>query len=125
MHISFTILGKPQPKQRARKGKSWNGKVVWYTPEPTRRFESAAKVAAWKAIVLSGLSWPLDAQYALHVDAFFPDARGYDWDNTVKSVADGMQGSAYKNDRQLVRFSGGKSIDRANPRTEVRLEVIV
>ena len=124
VHISFVVPGKPQPKQRARKGVSWSGKVIWYTPKETVIFE---KSVAWQAMfaLAQHEDWPKDAKYKISVFAFFPDSRRRDFDNVIKSVLDGMNKLAYHNDSQVVDHGeSGKRVDALYPRTEVRLEVI-
>lgn len=128
MKLEFTIPGKPQPKQRARQGRTPSGKSCFYTPNPTRLYEKAvgdnARAAMWRLRMATGDQWPLDARYRLEIDAYFPNARQHDLDNVCKAVSDGMNRSAFADDSQVVELEGRKLIDRENPRTVVRLEVL-
>lgn len=65
------------------------------------------------------------ARFKLSVRAYFPDARRRDLDNLIKSVADALNGVAYRDDTQIVQLGESeKHVDKLNPRTEVRLEVV-
>ncbi len=126
--LSITIVGKPQPKERARQGRTRAGKAIWYTPERTRRYQRAVATAAllarqtWQTI--HGTTWPLDASYEVWVSLTFRDRRIADGDNCLKSVLDGAEGVLWRNDRQVV----SKHVWRTAPskvdegvRVEVRL----
>ncbi len=112
--ISFVVPGKPQGKQRARRGRG--GK--WYTPTPTVRYESAVATRAMIAMSAQSIqktAFPVE----ITVCTYFPDARRRDADNVLKSVCDGMNGVVYADDSQVVRATVTKAIDREHPRTEV------
>ena len=114
MKLSFTVEGKPQPKQRARRGKHGH----WYTPKRTMSYEKAVAKAAMVAMSEQGIkktAFPVQ----IEVWAYFPDARARDADNVLKSAGDGMQGVVYVNDSQVADCTAHGRIDREHPRTEV------
>lgn len=107
---SFTVLGNPQPKQRARKGKGNRH----YTPAETVRYESAVRAIG---SLRKPPGWPMDGEYHLFVVAYFADRRPRDIDNVVKSVSDALNKVAFDDDNQVVRVSAEKRVDPSNPRT--------
>ncbi len=114
MTLSFTVEGKPQGKQRARRGKGGR----WYTPKETVTYERAVAKAAMVAMSEQGIkktAFPVE----IAVCAYFPDVHVRDADNVLKSAGDGMQGVVYVNDSQVTRATVTKAIDREHPRTEV------
>jgi crossover junction endodeoxyribonuclease RusA len=115
MRLDFTVSGKPQPKQRARKGVEGR----WYTPKPTRDYErSVGMLAAFQR----PKGWPRDASYAVEVVCYMPDNRRRDIDNVAKSVLDGCNGILWNDDAQVVRVVVSKEMDKTNPRTVVCVE---
>lgn len=116
--LSFTVIGPPQPKERARRGKGGR----WYTPERTRRYEAAVKAMASLSVPRG---WPMDARYSVTVTAWFPDGRHRDVDNVLKAAQDACAGILFDNDRRVVESIARRGgIDRANPRTVVTVEVV-
>lgn len=126
MQVSFMLPGKPQPKQRARMGKGGR----WYTPKETRAFERSIKSAAhfrtlaYKA--LTGEPWPVDKanRYRLEVWCYMPDARRRDGDNVLKAVCDACNGVLWVDDAHVTSKTVTVEVDREDPRTEVKVEVI-
>ena len=110
--INFTIPGKPQPKERARRGK--NGQ--WYTPFSTRIYEAKVVTMAKRAHVRSVIG-PVEVS----LDVYFPDKRRRDLDNVLKAVMDALNGVAYQDDSQIVRLKVVRLVDRDNPRVEVTI----
>ncbi len=112
-----TIPGKPQTKQRARRGKRGR----WFTPKATRDYErSVGLLAAFARPPL----WPLDAQYRVTLDLFFPDKRRRDVDNCAKAVLDGCNQILWDDDSQVAELITRRDYDKANPRAVVIVEVI-
>ena len=118
--LSFTVDGKPQGKQRARRGKGGR----WYTQAATVVYENTVSAEALAAMTVSGIvrryrrySGPVN----LTVACYFPDARRRDADNVLKSVMDGMNGIAYRDDSQVTKATVTKAIDREHPRTEIEV----
>ena len=59
--------------------------------------------------------------FEIEIDAFFPSNR-QDLDNVLKGVLDNLQScKAIENDRNCVRITAQKFIDKINPRIEFRL----
>lgn len=117
MIFPFSVLGPPQPKQRARRCP--NGKHV--TPQRTRDYE---RLVGSVALMLRPRGWKLDGEYHVEVRAYFPDARGRDVDNVAKSVLDGLNRVLWHDDRQVIRCSSEKHIDRERPRIDVWVELV-
>lgn len=115
MICAFTVLGPPQPKERARACP--NGKHV--TPLKTRRYE---RLVGTVACLQVPRGWPLDGIYVVEVQAYFADRRARDVDNVAKAVLDGLNKVLWRDDRQVLRLVSEKHVDRAKPRVEVRVE---
>jgi crossover junction endodeoxyribonuclease RusA len=88
------IPGKPQPKQRARKGAGGR----WYTPLETRQYERLVKQCA---LVARPVGWRLDGRYHVTIHVFAPDKRNRDLDNIAKSILDGCNGILWADDAQV------------------------
>lgn len=119
--LRFDVMGPPQPKQRARKGKGGH----WFTPEPTRRYETAVKSAAAEAIAQRRADlppWPTDRRYRVTVWAVFGDNRRRDADNVGKAVLDALNGIAWKDDSQVEMLAVWRHVDRDNPHTAIAVE---
>lgn len=118
--LRLIVPGKPQPKQRARKGKGGRH----YTPPETRAFESLVRLVGlqvtqrWK--LATGKPWDKSGDFALGVTAYMPDRLKRDLSNVEKSIEDGLNGIAWHDDSQVKhRLEGGIKYDRERPRTEV------
>ena len=116
---SFFAEGRPQPKQRARVTRRGA-----YTPKPTRDWERSVGWTAKAAMAGHGppsgaairiditayyappKSWPAERRAAALQRAEYPG--GADVDNIAKAVADGLQGVAYEDDRQVVALRVSK-----------------
>lgn len=115
----FTVLGPPQPWQRAgttRKG-------VRYTQPETKRYEQAIKVAAM-SVRLHTDTWPKNGRYRLHVAAYFADHRRRDLDNVLKAVCDALNGVAYDDDSQINVMHIERWVDANRPRTVITVEAM-
>jgi crossover junction endodeoxyribonuclease RusA len=112
---SFTVLGPPQPKQRARSGKGNRH----YTPAETVRYENAVRAIG---SLRKPPSWDMQGSYHLTVVAYFADNRARDADNVLKAVSDALNKVAFDDDNQVVKVSAEKHVDRENPRTEVTVQ---
>lgn len=93
--VAFELNRRPHPKGRPRFGKTHA-----YTDPKTREFEALVKVACTKAMAGA-------APYAGPVELLtlfeYRDARVADVSNLVKAIEDGMNGSAWLDDKQVCR----------------------
>ncbi|MDO7787891.1 RusA family crossover junction endodeoxyribonuclease [Desulforamulus aquiferis] len=113
--VSFTVPGRPVPKQRPRMGK---GGIV-YTPKNCREYEG--KVAKTAHTIFRR---PYAGPVALEVNLFLASRPG-DLDNYVKSISDGLNGIAYLDDRQVVELKAKLTVQRGLPeRAEVTVTAI-
>ena len=112
--VTFAVLGTPQPKQRARRGRTGR----WYTPAATVAYEAAVGWAAREA----GIHQPCTGPVRLAVSLWFPDRRRRDVDNVAKSVLDGLNGIAWSDDSQVAELSVSRDVDRDRPRALITVE---
>lgn len=120
MVIDFIVQGKPQGKGRHRSAVTSSGKLRTYTPQKTVRYEKDIAQAFRIEAGSRRLVWPLDRVYHLRVIAYFPVPKSWtkarkqraynrelhptvvpDGDNILKAVADGLNGLAWQDDRQV------------------------
>lgn len=106
---SFVIAGRPIPKGRPRLGRK--GRV--FTPATTQAFEAAVREAydgpLFEGPVAIELTFHTDhTQVTIREELYGSPLRG-DIDNYIKSVMDGLQNVAYKNDRQVMRLDAVKA----------------
>ena len=116
MTISFLIPGKPAGKGRPRRG----AHGVMYTPKDTREYEQAVK--SYYAYTARGACFRDRAIY-LRIAAYYPIPKNAskkaaaemrtgvvrpklkpDGDNVQKIIADALNGTAYDDDKQIVRW---------------------
>jgi len=110
----FTIPVRPQPKQRPRKGKYGN----MYTPSETQEYEALVALYAKRAgVEMTTKPVGIEAIF------YFKDKRTPDLDNCAKAILDGLQGTAYKNDKQVVEQHFLLDYDD-NERAEVKIWTI-
>lgn len=114
--VCFEIPGKCIAKQRARKGKGGN----FYTPQPTREYETEV---AWQAKIAKKHrkpftcavsvdilihepippSWPPSQRKRALAREILPKKN--DLDNKIKSLNDGMNGILYLDDKQVAKIT--------------------
>lgn len=109
----FVVPGAPVPKGRPRLAAA--GHV--YTPAAT----TAHELAVWAAAAAAHVQ-PFVGDVAMTVTFYLPGNTAADVDNLVKTVADGLTGKAYDNDRQLADVHARRVYAAALPRTEIQLE---
>ena len=136
LKITFVVDGTPVPKGRPRFSL---GHV--YTPERTREYESKVKEAAKAAMKgrpatdmpvhvsihayrAIPTSWSKRKQEHARHGEILPSSHGMDIDNVYKSVLDGMIGTVYADDCQVVELTGSKAYS-GYARTEVQVIEIV
>jgi len=114
--FSFTIHGRPVTWQRTN---DVRGRRV------TDAKQRAAKTRiALHARVARPRGWPLDAEYDVVTLGYWPDRRYGDVDRLSNLVLDGLEGAAYKSDRQVCAQSSRRYLDKEHPRTEVTVRVL-
>lgn len=109
--VSFVIQGRPQAKERPR---LWRGQAV--TPQKTRDYEK--KVAEEGIKSIPDLFETDDITLRLRV--YVKDKRHGDLDNYIKSVSDGLNGIAWKDDKQVKHIEAHLAYDK-NERVEVEI----
>lgn len=107
----ITVPGRAVAKERPR---LWRGKAI--TPQKTRDYE--AKVAKEASKVVDEIL--MSEHVKLKVDIYVKDKRHGDVDNYIKSVQDGLNGIAYKDDKQIKVLYGRLFYDK-NERVEITL----
>jgi len=121
--LAFVVEGRPQPKQRARRGLGGR----WFTPRETREFHERVLYAGLHARQLllrtSGRAWPLDATYRVTCWPTWSDRRRRDLDNLVKAVLDGLNGVLWQDDSQVSDQRGVRT-EPGPERTRVEVEVL-
>lgn len=112
----FAVEGEPVAKERPRLGKHGNT----YTPSKTTNAETKI---GW-AFKQKARGWQADntTAIALHI-TFIWSGVDKDIDNMVKTVMDGLNGVAYKDDKQVIRLQVSK-IEGTQPETVVTVFAI-
>ena len=97
MNAQFTVLGRPVPKHRPRVNR--NGTV--YTPQKCRVYEESVGWAA-KQVFRN----PYDGPIELQIRIFIASKGGKigDLDNYIKSISDGLNHIAYRDDSQVTKI---------------------
>lgn len=112
--IRIIIPGRPVPKQRPRFTRT--GHI--YTPQETRDYED---FVGWKAKEV--IKEPLEGDIALYIRVYVNRNVFADIDNIAKAIMDGLNGVAYKDDRQVVCLSIQR-IKGQEERVEIELEEV-
>lgn len=112
--IRIIIPGRPVPKQRPRFTRT--GHI--YTPQGTKDYED---FVGWKAKEV--IKEPLEGDIALYIRVYVNRNVFADIDNIAKAIMDGLNGVAYKDDRQVVCLSIQRIKDREE-RVEIELEEV-
>lgn len=111
MMISFFVEGAPRAKQSFRS----LGKRGGYTPAHVKAWQKDVAWAAQQAMRQLGLLDPVRENVCAEFTFFLPDNRKIDLDNLSKSVADGLNGVVWEDDRQVVTLMLHKYICRERP----------
>lgn len=130
--LTFTVKGKPQAKQRPRRGHGGR----FYTPQKTLDYEENVKASF---LADTKLKAPIkDAPLIIRCDFYFKVPKSYtkkrktaikeheelytkkpDVDNLIKAILDGLNGVAYEDDNQVVGVTGVKHYAKNKPYTKV------
>lgn len=127
--VEFTVQGNPIPKARPVTRFRDGEPVRTFTPRPTAGWESLVQAYAVQA--MRGRP-PLQGPLAVEMRFYRKDRAPCDFDNLAKAILDAVQehlpdipgGILFKDDRQIVEAHIFKSVDKANPRVEVRVWAI-
>lgn len=92
MILSVTIPGAPVSWKRTATA---SGRRI--TPAAQRAYQDRVR---WAALAARPAGWPLDARYAIGV-VVTRDRRKADWDNSVKTLCDALNGIAWADDSQI------------------------
>lgn len=95
--MRFVIPGRPHGKRRPRVALRRGNRVVTYTPRETREYEERV---AWEARAAAVTM--IDGPVALRMWLYSKGRRRADIDNAAKSIMDGLNGVAYRDDSQVV-----------------------
>lgn len=135
MRLVFNVPGAPQGKARARTV-SQGGKVHSYTPAKTASYErsvaQAYKFSFPRQEALTGAiqlvlrayypvpqSWPQSKKAKAIAGLLEPTVKP-DLDNCIKCIADGLNGVAWEDDKQIVSIRAEKHYSPI-PRVEVEI----
>lgn len=111
MAVDARAVPKGRPRTVTRRGKS-----ITYTPGDTRAWE---ELIGWEYRRQVGAAKFAADDRLLLVCRFVSPPSMADGDNLFKGVADGLQGVAFSNDRQI-RTGAFEMVDGDEPRTEIR-----
>lgn len=123
--ITIEVPGVPQGKQRARSGRTRDGRAIHYTPQKTVDYERAVGILAMRA--LGGMGKANSGPVKVTLDIVMPIPaswskirRAYalsgmvcptvkpDIDNVEKAIFDGLNGVIWKDDAQVVEVTKRK-----------------
>ena len=134
--MKFTIKGRPLAKARPQFS-SKGGKFRTYTPQTTATFENLVKLEASKYFNV-----PLAGPVSISIVFYLPRPQHLIWktkpmpaiycdkrpdiDNLAKSVIDGMNGIAFKDDGQVSSLLLTKLYHAGDegPRTEIEVKLM-
>ena len=139
LKIEFTVPGEPQGKGRPKFARKGNF-VSAYTPEKTASYENRVILAYSQQC--KNFKFDDKSQLTMDIKAFFQPPKSVskkkidlmidkvirptkrpDADNIAKIIADGLNGTAYHDDSQIVSLKIEKYFD-TYPRTEITIEEI-
>ena len=108
--LKLTVPGQPKPKARAQ----FNSKTKsFYTPFKTRAYEK--KVHWYARQAGKRFSGPV----VVEIEFYRQNGVDCDIDNLAKSILDGLTGSVFDNDTQVVGLVLWKRRDSTHPRAEI------
>lgn len=128
--IAFEVPGPPVPCARARVsikkrrvGSEEKTFAMAFTPQRTREYERRVGTYALNAVNRCRTWRKTAAAYRVRATFYRDTVRG-DLDNTLKALADGMNGIVYADDRQVSDAVVALRTDRERPRTEVEVVML-
>ena len=109
----FTIYGEPASKANSRRLVSFRGKARFIKSKKALDF-----IKQFQQQIPSGIT-PVGGDLKVTITIFYASRRP-DLDESL--ILDAMQGFVYANDRQVKEKHIFWRLDRANPRSEIRVE---
>ena len=139
MTVHFTIPGEPQGKARPRVVRGKDGRAHTYTPEKTAQYEALIRKEYRRQGGVrfpdgSGLAVYLSVRCAVPKSAskqrraamlageLLPMKKP-DLDNIAKAICDALNGTAYRDDAQVVELYAEKRWDES-PRVDVEIREV-
>lgn len=116
--LVFELAGPPVPWARTT---THQGRRL--TPKRQREYQRALQWAAIAAM-RDRTGWPLDARYALEVDAYVTPKQRGDLDNIAKQVGDAGNRVLWADDRRIDEITIRRHVDRDRPRLVVRVRTL-
>jgi Holliday junction resolvase RusA-like endonuclease len=132
--VSFIVRGAPSAKSRPR-FRSVNGNVRAYTPKKSASYENLVKLEAQKHITT-----PINGPVGLYIHFYLPRPKRLIWktrkmpaiytdkrpdiDNLAKSVIDGLNNIAFRDDGQIAMLHIQKKYCEGDSqsRTSIKIE---
>lgn len=108
--MELIIKGEPVALQRARSSRGH-----FYLPEKSRVYLDLIGF-----IAKTKFKEPLEGNIQLEM-TFYCGHNRADLDNYIKAVGDGLQGIAFKNDKQIQKITAEKIIDKKNSQTIIKI----
>lgn len=120
--LNFIFRLPPVPKGRNRMGHTKTGGVFMTRPTRTRQYEARIAEATAEQYPLSE---PITCELIVYINFYLATRKHGDIDNLAKAILDGMQGVAFKNDKQIkglhMELYFCNEENNGSPRTEVIL----
>jgi Holliday junction resolvase RusA-like endonuclease len=110
----ITVPGRGKPKERPRLVK---GRVI--TPKTTLDYEKKVRECAKEQN--PGMTMIETKNIYFKIVIYMNNKVHGDIDNYIKSVQDGLNGTAYKDDKQIKHIEGFLFYDKENPRVEIEI----
>ncbi len=115
--LTATVPGNPRPAPRPHQGQGRSWTPDWY--------REAKAAVAYALMLRRGLWRPRsEALFAVAIACFRGTRNRADLDNLAKTVLDAGTGVVWADDSQIEELVLRKLLDRANPRTWIRVWVL-
>ena len=115
--LKIVIKGKPVPKKRPRTVRS-GGRTRTYTPKVTKDAEERIRMIAWAEMKKQGIGI-ITGDVSAEI-CFYGANPAADIDNLLKTVLDGLNGTAFADDKQVTRLVVSKDPSE-DPRTTIKV----
>lgn len=116
MAVHLTLLGRPRPKKNSmRIARTPSGRTFLLPSAANVSWTNDAKRQLRAQYPGPPLTVPVSVTYRFYL----PDRRTADADNLQAAVNDALEGIVLADDRQIIAGVFSRSMDPANPRTEL------